>query len=244
MRRYVIAAALAALLIATALAPGATGRGKAAPRDEPAMIRDILADDAIWGEDFTALLATLKDWGEAGQREIEVFGNEAGEPEAAAAPSPSEEAAAKARARLLNSLLEQGTTKFKAEFEARLKEGGDGGQREKWSADAAIKEVSPAVYPSRDDEAPRVMMLLRSEAAGGTQYLQPGLTISTVEGRRGEPEQVSYRRIDSDDERRPVVLKLHHYAGGAVKFAESNVTPPGTVERVILDVRKISRTIF
>jgi hypothetical protein len=130
-------------------------------------------------------------------------------------------------------------------FLTEIKEGGDPARAEQWNADAALKSVASATYLSRDDETARVMLLRRSESVRETQFLKPGLTISTVEERRGQPEQISYRRIEEEgDTRRPVVLKLHHYAGGAVKFAESNVTPAGVVERVILDVRKISSAIF
>jgi hypothetical protein len=240
---------LAALLLAAAAALPQGGRsaGAAAPEDEMSKVKDILADDALWGDDFTALLASLKDWGETGQREVEVFGNEAGEsePATAATPTPNEAAASLARAGQLNSKLSEGATKFKTDFEAKLKEGGDAARIEQWSAEAALQNVSSAAYLSRDAESPRVMLLRRSESQRETQFLKPGLTISMVEERRGQPEQFSYRRIEEEgDTQRPVILKLHHYAGGAVKFAESNVTPAGVVERVILDVRKISSAIF
>jgi hypothetical protein len=51
--------------------------------------------------------------------------------------------------------------------------------------------------------------------------------------------------LDDGSEMRPVVLKLHHYAGGAVVFAESNLNPKaGAVDRVLLHAAVISAAIF
>jgi hypothetical protein len=104
--------------------------------------------------------------------------------------------------------------------------------------------VTPSAHPSKDDGTGRVVLISKNEAAPEkkkTVYLAPGLTMETVRERNGSPESVTTRLIDSGDERRPLILKLYSYAGGAIVFAESDVTPVrGAVERVILDVNKIS----
>jgi len=62
----------------------------------------------------------------------------------------------------------------------------------------------------------------------------------------GKPDRVSTRVVRSPDrERRPVVLTLHSYAGGAVQFAQSDWSAkPGTVDRVFLNVALVSQAIF
>src|SRR5258705_1816359 len=46
-------------------------------QDSKAKIKDILSDSTLWGDDFKALLASIKDWGESGETKIEAFANEA-----------------------------------------------------------------------------------------------------------------------------------------------------------------------
>lgn len=59
--------------------------------------------------------------------------------------------------------------------------------------------------------------------------------------RFGPPESVTTMLIQNDTDRRPVVLTLSAYANGAILFAESDWAPvPGVVDRVLLDVRKIT----
>lgn len=107
--------------------------------------------------------------------------------------------------------------------------------------------VTPSAHPSKDDGTGRVVLLSKNESAPENKksvYLAPGLTMETVRERNGSPESVTTRLIDSGDERRPLILKLYSYAGGAIVFAESDVTPVrGAVERVILDVNKIAGVI-
>ena len=107
--------------------------------------------------------------------------------------------------------------------------------------------VTPSAHPSKDDATGRVVLISKNEVIPDgkkTVYLAPGLTMDTVRERSGAPESVTTRLIDSGDERRPLILKLYSYAGGAIVFAESDVAPvPGAVERVVLDVNKIAGLI-
>lgn len=247
MRVKVIAAVLAALAVLLSGPSGAGGRAAAsaagparATQDRQAKVREILADKTLWGGDFESVLASLKDWGESGRREIVVFVGEAVESikipssEAAAVVqvSPAEQfAKARERATALRSLMSVNEPKFNAQFEQQIGE----------NAAAQLKTVRPTAFPSKDGQ-PAVVAL--EKTTGTAQNLAQGLTLSAVAERHGAPEQITYRRIDAGDERRPLVLTLHHYAGGAIMFAESNMTPRGAVERVILDVPKVSRAIF
>ncbi len=61
-----------------------------------------------------------------------------------------------------------------------------------------------------------------------------------VRSRLGEPERVVEQTIQNRTERRPVILKLHIYAGGAIAFAESNMAEPNVIERVVVDLEKVA----
>lgn len=227
MRRYAIAAVFAALLVSTLAAPGAR-HASAAAQAAQAKVQEILADQALWGPDFPELLAAMKDLGESGETKIEVFATEAvGETRLPDLIS------ARARARRLHNLMRDSIQQnFKAEFENRIHR----------KANEEIQDVVPTVHTSKDDQSPRVVLLNKDSVRPG--YLAAGLTMATVEARQGPPEQVTEMVIDTGDERRPIVLTLHSYAGGAIAFAESDVAPRGKVERVILDTAKISNAIF
>lgn len=238
MRVFALIVALAALPAPPPLCGAATAR-RPAPyppppfvQDDQAKVREVLTDSALWGRDFNALLAAIKDWRESGESKVLVFPTEA----VGATPQPNVERAL-AEARELQTLMVVNQPKFKPEVERALRS----------TASESLKTVSPTVHPSKDDDTERVVLAAKPSRAPGpaaTEFLAPGLTISTVEARRGQPERITTQMIDSGDERRPIRLKLYHYAGGAVIFAESDVTPRGKVERVILDTAKISSAIF
>jgi hypothetical protein len=76
------------------------------------------------------------------------------------------------------------------------------------------------------------------------QFLAPNLSVATVRERVGPPERTTQELIQNETERRPVVLTLHSYAGGAIIFAESDWSTPGVVDRVIFDVRAITAALF
>lgn len=228
MSTHIIAFALvvSVIQIAASGTPPPPAPGAAAVQDEQTKIKAILADPALWGKDFDSLLSTLKDWRESGESKIEVFAGEA-----VGATPPPNAVSARGQATQLHSRMIEDDPKFKPEFEGQLNK----------VASVEIDKVVPTVHPSKDDQMPRVVMLNKSER---TEYLAPGLTIDTVQARLGQPESVSEEVKDTGDERRPIVLKRYHYAGGAIIFAESDVTKPGKVERVILDATRISGAIF
>src|SRR6266851_8719419 len=201
----------------------------ASPQDNQAKIKDILSDSTLWGHDFPALLASIKDWGESGETKIEVFADEA-----VGATPQADIAHALTQAAIFHRRMTVDKPSFRPQFEASMQ----------ISASDAMNTVVPSAHSSKDDQSVRVV-LLNSSAATQTSYLAPGLTIQQVQQRRGQPESVTTRLIDSGDERRPLVLRLYQYAQGAIVFAESDVTPrQGAVERVILDTAKISSAIF
>jgi hypothetical protein len=77
------------------------------------------------------------------------------------------------------------------------------------------------------------------------QFIAPGLKIEDVRRRLGKEEQITTEVLDDGTDKLPVILTLHHYAGGAVIFAVSNFSPTeGAVDRVFLNAAGISAAIF
>jgi len=106
---------------------------------------------------------------------------------------------------------------------------------------ALIANVAPLkveVHYLTEDRSYRI-------SAAGPQFLPDRLSMAMVRSRLGKEERVSTELLDDGTERRPVVLTLHHYAGGAIVFVESDLNPNiGSVDRVFLDAPKISASIF
>jgi len=185
------------------------------PQDNAAKIKAIIGDTALWGPDFNALISSIKDWSAVGETKIEVFHGEA----------------VGATQQATITLALSNASKFHENLSRSMK------------LDDSIKSVIPSAQTSRDDGSSRVVLLRRDERVNPTSYLLNGLSVQFVKERRGEPDRVTTQLLDTGDERRPIILTLYEYAGGAIVFAESDVTPPGTVERVILDAKKIQAAI-
>jgi hypothetical protein len=219
---------LISLLLHASLSVDATSTCAAAVNpDTGTTIRKILSDSTLWGDDFPALLANIDSWRKSGETKIEIFEHEA----VGATPQMNSKQALAAAARL-HTLMKQ-TPRFRTEFETVLKK----------RAGDVFDHVVPSAQLSRDDISIRVVVVNKRPATQ-TLYLAPGLTLKQVQERNGPPESVTTRLIDSGDERHPVILTLYSYAQGSIVFAESNITTRGVVERVTLDINKISAGIF
>ena len=96
-----------------------------------------------------------------------------------------------------------------------------------------------SVVPWFEDDSFRVVV-----GDGEMQLLPRNLSLETVKKRLGQPESVTPIAITGNTERRPVVLLLYSYAGGAVVYAEDTYSPvPGMVNRVFLDVNSVIRAM-
>jgi hypothetical protein len=184
-------------------------------------LEDILTDESLWGEDFPSVLKTLEAFTRAGEQQISVFPDK---------------------------IL--GRTKYtrRAQAEAKLNRLAQG---LKVTPKARSSKLESFMTQARTALAARVIQFqddrtFRISTAGvSAQFLERGLTISDVEARLGKAERVTTEVLDDGTERRPVILTLHHYAGGAIIFVESDVNPNvHSVDRVFLDVSKISATLF
>lgn len=175
----------------------------------------ILLDSTLWGPDFAAVLPVLVALRDSGETRAYIFADSIA---GASALSPE---TATGRAEKLRALVARPravATQF-----AKLQK----------PATAGTFRIETARL--LDDDGSHTVAVRR-----GAQFLATGLTVETVRSRLGEPERVVEQTIQNRTERRPVILKLHIYAGGAIAFAESNMAEPNVIERVVVDLEKVA----
>ena len=196
---------------------------------QDAKIVKIVTDPALWSKDFPSLLTTLKSLNRVGETKVSVLSNQAFGETKFSELNPE----FKGKTGELHSLMNT---------PPKLKPGVEASLNETWNQ--PLNTVTAVGQPSTDDGSLRVT--LTSKAVVRPEFLAPGLTLGTVRQENGEPEKISRRVVSSGgDERRPVILTLYHYAGDAVIFAVSDMSPePEKIDRAILDTAKISKAIF
>jgi hypothetical protein len=197
-----------------------TGSGTPPPPQDPnaTLLLRILQDQTIWGRDFTAVLRALPAFEAAGEETIAV--------------KPAQVV---------------GRHKYR-DMESAL----PAANRASAMTDAAPQQFKvPMRATNATMSAPRPVMLLddRTVRVGTpeerTEYLVKGVSIDTLIARYGQPDSVTEELLDDGTERRPIGLKVYHFAGGAVAFATADINDdPRWVDRAFLDTRAISRAIF
>jgi hypothetical protein len=193
----------------------------------------ILTNKALWRDDFPSLLRVMKSLNVSGETKISVLSNEAyGERKFV----------------FLEALVKEvGTVHSLINDSAALKPDVLAKLNEVWNQ--PLDAVTVAGQPGGDDGTLRVSLtstkVRTSNMIPKPEFLATGLTLSTIKQQTGEPEKVTTQIIDSgEDERRPVILTLYHYAGDAIIFAVSDMSPnPEIIDRAILDTQKVSRAI-
>lgn len=207
------------------LAIGITLSAAAALRQTPAKapaVVPILSDRALWGEEFYGLLAFLPDFQNAGEQRIAIFADRV-----VGARRSESLREAQRRARALDQDLRRGPDRSLTTVVNRLF------QVQKPPA------VNATAIQFLDDRSYRVAVL-----APDARFLARGLKTATVLERLGRPERVTTELLDDGTERRPIILTIYHYAGGAIAFAESDVAPrPGFINRVFLDVSAVTAAL-
>ena len=189
-------------------------------REQSSIVR-ILTDRVLWGKDFAAALASLRDWKVIGESRVYVFRNQM----VSTTPGKSVEETQRTAASLSSSLRAR-MPQIKPEFSSMIRR--------------AQAPLRAEVLPVFEDDSAHVALTGRT-----LQFLAPRLSMTTVRNRLGEPEKVSRVTIQNKFERRGVVLTLYSYAGGAITFAEADYTAVhGLVDRVILDVAAVTAAVF
>ena len=191
---------------------------------QPAVtVQRILSDETLWGNDYPSVLTRLRALRDSGERSVYIFADRA-----AGASASRTQADVQARATRLTTLMARPAT-LQAPY----------AQLQQRAAAPAAATLRAEALRLRDGDGYHLAIT----RAAGLQLLAPGLTIAAVRARLGPPEKVTEQAIQNEGERKPVILTLHQYAGGAIAFAESNMAEPGVVERVVLDLNTIVQAI-
>jgi len=175
----------------------------------------LLTDRNIWGEDAFRVFASLDRW--KGEPSILLFtdrvvgGSKFETPEQA-----REKAAAMARSR--SRPFSKLTPGFATSYKEAL------------TRKAAALQVESV--PFMEDDSYRLQWMRE-----GAEFLKRQLTMRAVVAAYGAPEKTTTEVVHARGDRRPAVLTISEYAGGMLKFVQSDLSPdPGMVDRVVLDV--------
>jgi hypothetical protein len=197
-----------------------------APPVQETNLARVLADRRVWGKDLPTALAFVESWGRAGERRLYVFPDRV----VGATQYRTRDEAQRVAVRLTEA-MRAARRSARPGFEELLR-------GVPTRAPAALRVSVVRLVP--DDEYFHVAW-----TGPSLQLLPPQLTVAAVRERLGPPERVVQELIQNETERRPVVLTLYVYAGGAVAFAESDWAPvPGYVDRAVLDVSAVTAALF
>ena len=177
--------------------------------------QQILLDESFWGPDYPAALQALMALRDAGETNAYIFASRIAGGSGLAAET------ARSRAETVRARMAR-PRPLPPQF-AKLQKPG--------AATAPLRVDTAQLI---DEDGSHVVAALPK-----AQLLAGGLTVEMVRGRFGEPERVIEQAIQNRTERRPVILKLHVYAGGAIAFAESNMSEPNVIERVVVDLSRV-----
>jgi hypothetical protein len=105
---------------------------------------------------------------------------------------------------------------------------------------AARASTLRAVVAFMPEDGTRRLALRRDNPT----FLRTGIKLAVIEERYGKPQRVFTEIVESQGERRPAVLTVYEYDGGAVRFASSDFSRfPGSVDRVFLDLAALERAL-
>jgi hypothetical protein len=202
--------------IACLLPPKPRAASMPAPQaTDPNQFEKILTDRNIWGEDAFQLFASLDRW--KGESSILLFTDKVVGGSKFETPVQAREKAAE-----MARTMDRARSRLSPDFAASYK--------------AALGRKVPALQAESvrflEDDSNRVQF-----KRAGAEFLKPGLTFRSVLNAYGPPEKTTTEVVQALGDRRPAVLTISAYAGGRVKFVQSDLSPdPNVVDRVVLDV--------
>ena len=175
----------------------------------------FLTDRNIWGEDAFQVFASLDRW--KGESSILIFTDKVVGGSKFETPEQARENAA-AMARTMSRPYPRLTPEFAASYKT------------------ALVRKAPAIQAEAvsfiEDDSYRVQW--RRE---GAEFLKKQLTLRAVVATYGVPEKTTTEVVHARGDRRPAVLTIAEYAGGTIKFVQSDLSAdPSIVDRVVLDV--------
>jgi hypothetical protein len=187
-------------------------------------LRKLLTDTDVWGPDALAFFVTLQRWQDAGERSVLVF------PDRVVAGRKLESAAAgEASARSMAGAVAGFDRKLRPEF------------RPSYQANlprAAEFEVKAERF--LEDDSLRLVLM-----RPGGEFLRAGVTIRRIEDRYGKPDQTKTVVVQAQGDRRPAILTVYSFAGGAFQFVMSDLSAtPAVIDRVVVDVGAVTAQLF
>jgi hypothetical protein len=206
-----VLAAIAVLLSVESLVSAMPGPQAA----NSSQFEKLLTDRNIWGEDAFRVFASLDRW--KGEPSILLFTDRVVGGSKFETPEQAREKAA-AMARTMNRPFSKLTPEFATSYKEAL------------TRKAAALRVESV--PFMEDDSYRLEWKRE-----GAEFLKRQLTMRAVVAAYGAPEKTTTEVVHARGDRRPAVLTISEYAGGMLKFVQSDLSPdPGMVDRVVLDV--------
>ncbi len=206
------------VLVAIAVLLSVESRVSAMPGPQAAnssQFEKLLIDRNIWGEDAFRVFASLDRW--KGEPSILVFTDRVVGGSKFETPEQAREKAA-AMARTMGRPFSKLTPEFATSYKEAL------------ARKAAALQVESV--PFMEDDSYRLQWKRE-----GAEFLKRQLTMRAVVAAYGAPEKTTTEVVHARGDRRPAVLTISEYAGGMLKFVQSDLSPdPGMVDRVVLDV--------
>jgi hypothetical protein len=179
-------------------------------------LRKFLVDRNIWGEDALQIFASLDAWKSEGESSILIYTDKVvGGSKFESAEPAQQKAAAATRA------MSRVNLRLAPEFASAYKSAG-------------MKKAAVQVEAVRFMEDDSYRLQWKQE---GAEFLKKQLMIKAVVAAYGAPEKTETVAVQARGDRRPAVLTISEYAGGSIKFVQSDLSPdPNAVDRVVLDV--------
>jgi len=200
--------------------PGAAGT--AASTGDAAKLVDMLRDPLLWGPGKSAVLDSVPAFAQASEAQIEILPRRVVGRHKYKNSAEAEQPANRAL-NAMKALPRMRVQVAAPQEDAQLR---------------TLGSVAAVVFP--DDRTVRVGTPVRE-----AQYIASNVRIDQVEQRFGKAERVTTEVIDDGTDRRPIELKLYHFAKDAIIVVTADYnSDPRTVDRVLLDTKAVMQAIF
>jgi len=193
--------------------------------DAPAaQMGTMLADLELWGDDGLAAIAAIGYWKRLGVTTISVYPDKV-----VSGSNFSNQEEAKSFVARLSEATKRPLPRLRL---------GDASAAKAMRARAGAFKADS--FRLIEDDSLRVGW----KSSDGT-FLKPNVPMRTVISRYGEPQKTTTQVVHAQGDRRPAILTIHEYGGGAVKFVESDQSlTPGVIDRAVLDTQALARDLY
>jgi len=180
-------------------------------------LEKILTDRNIWGDDAFQVFAFLNVWKGEGESSILIFTDKVVGGSKFKTPEQAKE-----KAEVMARTMTRVNFKLSPEFASSYK--------------SVLAQKTPSLqvesFRFMEDDCYRLWW-----KRSGAEFLKKQLTMKAVVAAYGAPEKTSTEVVQALGDRRPAILTISEYAGGKLKFVQTDLSPdPGVVDRVVVDV--------